>query len=49
MAGGCIIPSPKEEELPMSRDALHGWYWAVAAVALVILVILVVWYMEVGR
>ena len=46
-AGGCIIPSPKEEEPPMSEDALRGWYWTgIAAFALVILVI---WYMEVVR
>src|SRR5262249_25274713 len=47
VAGGCIISLLKEEELPMSEDALRGWYWA--GVAVFALVIFVIWYMEVVR
>jgi len=36
---GCIIPPEKREELPMSEEALRGWYWAgVIVFALAVLV-----------
>jgi hypothetical protein len=46
-AGGCKIPSSKEEELPMSEAALRSWYWS--GVAVFTLAILVIWYLEVVR
>jgi hypothetical protein len=38
-------PSRKREELPMSEDALRGWYWAGVIVSAVVL--WVIWYMVV--
>jgi hypothetical protein len=38
-------PSRKREELPMSEDALRGWYWAGVIVSA--LVLWVIWYMVV--
>jgi hypothetical protein len=42
-ARGCIIPSRKREELPMSEETLRGWYWA--GVIVLALASWVVWYM----
>jgi hypothetical protein len=42
---GCIVRHGKEDELPMSEDALRGWYWAGVIVSA--LVLWVIWYMVV--
>ena len=40
---GCIIPLQKGEELPMSEDALRGWYWT--GVVVFALALWIIWYM----
>jgi hypothetical protein len=41
--GWVCNPSRKRETLPMSEEALHGWYWAGVIVSA--LALWVAWYM----